>query len=129
MRKRLLILSTIIAFCMLTIESSAQESDVNLYDSPPIGGAMPPSRMPGKKLLSLTVTFDDSNNELTFHDENQDNVIYYIYNEDNVCMAQGVCNFNKEGNYSVLLDLDDGIYTLNVILNNEEYYGRFCIRE
>lgn len=99
-------------------------SQISLRRSYPIGGATRPSRCPAQTTLPVEVFLDYYSGLITFVGNKDDEVSYIIYNEDGDIETSDSCNFNDDGEYSKSLSpLQDGTYTIVVIINEVEYFG------
>ena len=127
MKKFISILIAMLTFCTLTSEDVAENlgAPISLRVRHPIGGATRPSKSPANFLTSLEVVYDSDDDFLYFYDEKDDTVSFFIYNDENVCVSQGACNFNESHSYSMSLGLGTGSYTIIVLINGVEYCGNF----
>ena len=131
MKRLLQILSTVLAFSLITANSFADENSrtqIELRNQIPDSGNTGPSRMPGKHPVALSIIHDASSGTLVFCDENGDCVTYCIYNEGNEYVMQGMCCFDEEGLYSAYIGaLQSGTYCIAVQINGVEFWGTFEI--
>ena len=117
---------------LITIECRADEGDntqISFRRSHPIGGAIPPSKAPGKNQISLCATYNSCNSELCFYDEEDDAVSFFIYSSDSICVSQGVCDFDENHSYATTLSLMPGSYTIVVFINDLEYVGTIDVED
>ena len=133
MKRLFQILSTVLAFSLITAKVFADENSrtqIELRNHIPDTGNTGPSRMPGKHPLALSIIYDASSGTLVFCDENGDGVTYCIYNDESVCLMQGTCCFDEEGLYLAYIGvLQSGTYCIAVQINGVEYHGTFEIEE
>lgn len=103
-------------------------TQICLRRSYPIGGATRPSRCPAQTTSPVEVFLDSYSDLITFVGNNDDEVSFIIYNEDGGVVTFGSCVFNDDGENSTLLSpIQDGTYSIVVIVNEVEYFGTFEI--
>ncbi|OYP60235.1 hypothetical protein [Prevotella sp. P3-122] len=99
-------------------------SQISLRRSYPIGGATRPSRCPAQTTSPVEVYFDFNSGIVTFIGNNDGEVSFIIYNAEGDIETSDSCNFNDNGEYSILLSpLSEGTYTIVVFVNEVEYFG------
>lgn len=132
MKRFFQILSVVSAFSLIIAESYAEGSSgtpIELEKNHYGGTHDGPSRAPGVTSLSLTIEYDVCNSTLVFYDKNGDSVTYCIYNDESMCMMQGMCCFDEEGLYSAYIGaLQSGTYCIAVQINGVEFWGTFEIK-
>lgn len=131
MRKNIKLLAIMFAFTMQSITmwsatTSLYPVSLSYRQEPVLGDNPKPSKAPAHYNIPLSVVFDDDNQQLLVTALAEGGFTYYIYNEGNEIIAQGVLNCSNNDEYTIELALCySGEYELVVIYNGHVFSGTF----
>lgn len=135
MRKNIKLLAIIFALAMQSVTMWAATTSMEpvylSYRHEPVLGDNPkPSKAPVNYTIPLSVILDEENQQLLVTALAEGQFTYYIYNEGNEVITQGILNCCNNGEYTIDLGLCyNGEYELVVIYNNHVFRGTFEIYE
>lgn len=133
MRKNIKLLAIMFAFAMQSMTMwSNPTSTVSLYYRrvPNLGNNPKPSKAPANYVIPLSVILDEENHQLLVTALAEGQFTYYIYNEGNEVITQGILNCYNNGEYTIDFGLCcSGEYELVVIYNDHVFSGTFEIDE
>lgn len=135
MRKNIKLLAIMFAFAMQSMtmwSATTSMYPVSLYHRPTgwTGANPKPSKAPANYTLPLCVILDEENHQLLVTALAEGQYTYYIYNEGNEVITQGVLNCYSNGEYTIdLAQCCSGKYELVVIYNDHVFRGTFEIYE
>lgn len=135
MRKNIKLLAIMFAFAMqsMTVWSATTSMyPVSLYHMPTgwTGDNPKPSKAPANYTIPLSVILYEENQQLLVTAFAEGQYTYYIYNEGNEVITQGVLNCSNNGEYTIDLGLCcSGVYDLVFIYNGHVFSGTFEIDE
>ena len=108
MRKNIKLLAIMFAFAMQSMtmwSATTSMYPVSLYHRPTgwTGANPKPSKAPANYTIPLSVFLDDENQQLLVTALAEGEYTYYIYNESNEIVSQGVLNCSNNGSYGINL--------------------------
>lgn len=133
MRRKIKLLAILFAFTMQSVTMwSATTSTYPVYLSyrqgPLIGNNPKTSKAPAKFIISLSVFFDEESQQLVMQDSFGEVYTYYILNNNEEVVSQGMLDFNSAEEHIVdLWGNLSGLYTLVVVHNGRTFCGTFSI--
>lgn len=96
--------------------------------APKLDGTPRPSKAPANYSLTLSVFLDEDSQQLVMYDPSGETYTYYICNEDEDVISQGVLNFSSSESCTVnLWTYSSGTYDIIVVYNGVTYSGTFEI--
>lgn len=116
--------------CSVMRAESVYGTIVNLYyrHTPKLDGNMKPSKAPANFHLTLNVSLSADSHQLIMQDSFNEVYTYYIYNENEDVVAQGVLDFGSSDIFIVdLWNYPCGPYVLVVVHNGYTFCGSFEI--
>lgn len=131
MKKRICFMAILFAFAMQSVSVwAATQSVTPVYlhykHTPKLDGMPRPSKAPANYTIPLSVVLDDDNQQLLVTALADGQFTYYIYNDGNGVITQGVLNFSGNGSYTIDLGLCcSGEYELVVVYNDHVFSGTF----
>ena len=135
MRKNIKLLAIMFAFAMQSMtmwSTTTSMYPVSLYHRPTgwTGANPKPSKAPANYTIPLSVILDEENQQLLVTALTEGQFTYYIYNESDEVITQGILNCCNNGEYTMDLGLCcSGEYELVVIYNDHVFRGTFEIVE
>lgn len=135
MRKNIKLLAIVFAFAMQSMAmwsatTSMYPVSLSYRQGPLLGSNSKPTKAPAHYSIPLNVVLDDHNQQLLVTALLKGECTYYIYNENNEVITQGVLNCCYNGNYSINLGFcPSGTYTIVVTYNGQEFVGTFELYE
>ena len=133
MRKNIKLLAIMFAFAMQSMtmwSATTSMYPVSLYHRPTgwTGANPKPSKAPANYTIPLSVFLDDENQQLLVTALAEGEYTYYIYNESNEIVSQGVLNCSNNGSYVIYLRFCSyGTYNIEVSYNEHVYEGTFIL--
>ena len=133
MRKNIKLLAIMFAFAMQSMtmwSATTSMYPVSLYHRPTgwTGANPKPSKAPANYTIPLSVFLDDENQQLVVTALAEGEYTYYIYNESNEIVSQGVLNCSNNGSYGINLRFCSyGTYNIEVSYNEHVYEGTFIL--
>lgn len=132
MKQQFKFLTILLAFVIQGITMLATTTStypVYLHYKPnKIDGTPKPSKAPAHFGIPLNVFFDEDSQQLQVKAQAAGEYIYYVFDENNNIMSQGILNCRNNGNYNINLELcDSGTFTVCFIYNEHTFYGTFEI--
>lgn len=135
MRKGIKLLAIMFAFAMQNVTMWAATTSIQpvpLHYTPTgrLGNNPKPSKAPARYSIPLSVVLEDDNQQLLVTALAEGEFTYYIYNESEEVITQGVLTCSNNGYYSINLGLCSyGTYSIVVTFNNQSYVGTFEVLE
>ena len=133
MTKKICFMAILLAFVMQSVSvwSATQcVSPVYLYykHTPKLDGMPKPSKSPANYSLSLSVSYNAESQQLVMQDSSSEVYTYYILNENEEVVSQGILNFSSTNNQTVdLWAYPSGAYTLVIVHGGHTFCGTFDI--
>lgn len=133
MTKKIFYMAMLLAFVMQSVSvwSATQSvSPVYLYykNTPKLDGNPKPSKSPASYNLSLSVSYNAECQQLVMQDSSGEVYTYYIINENEEVVSQGILDFISTDNYTVdLWGYLSGAYTLFIVHGGHTFCGTFDI--
>lgn len=133
MTKKICFMAILLAFIMQNVSVwAATQSVLPVYlyykHTPKLDGMPKPSKSPANYSLSLSVSYNAESQQLVMQDSSGEVYTYYILNENEEVVSQGVLDFSSTDNQTVdLLGYISGTYTLVIVDGGHTFCGTFDI--
>ena len=133
MTKKICLMTILFAFVMQSVSvwaATQSVSPVYLYymHTPKLDGKPIPSKSPANYNLSLSVSYNSECQQLVMQDSSSEVYTYYILNENEEVVSQGILDFSSTGNQTVdLWAYLSGTYTLVIVHGGHTFCGTFDI--
>lgn len=133
MTKKICFMAILFAFVMQSVSVwSATQSVTPVYlyytNTPKLDGMLKPTKAPANFSLSLSVSLNSENQQLIMQDSSGEVYTYYILNDNEEVVSQGILDFSSTDNHIVdLWSYPSGIYTVVVVHNGHDFSGEFEI--
>ncbi len=133
MTKKICFMAILLAFVMQNVSVwAATQSVLPVYlyykHTPKLDGMPKPSKSPANYSLSLSVSYNAESQQLVMQDSSGEVYTYYILNENEEVVSQGVLDFSSTDNQTVdLLGYISGTYTLVIVDGGHTFCGTFDI--
>ena len=133
MTKKICFMAILLAFVMQNVSVwAATQSVLPVYlyykHTPKLDGMPKPSKSPANYSLSLSVSYNAESQQLVMQDSSSEVYTYYILNENEEVVSQGVLDFSSTDNQTVdLLGYISGTYTLVIVDGGHTFCGTFDI--
>lgn len=133
MRKNIRLLAIMFAFTMQSLTLWAATTSiqpVSLYytSTGRLGNNPKPSKAPAHYSIPFSVILDDDNQQLLATALAEGEFTYYVYNESDEIISQGILNCSNNGSYVINLGFCSyGTYRITVTYNEHTYVGMFEI--
>lgn len=133
MTKNIKIMAILFAFLMQSmavwpITNGGNSVYLHYKTDPKSKGINKPAKAPAYKFISLSVFYDDAEQQLKLTDSSNGVYSYTIYGDNEAIMSQGVLNFNNgDILYIDLWGYQSGTYTLEIVYGGCTYSGTFEI--
>lgn len=131
MTKKIYVWAILLAFVMQSMNAWSKTSSLSpvcLYNkhTPKLDGNPKPSKAPANFVLTLSVFIDEDSQQLVMYDPLGETYAYYIYNENEEVISQGVLDFSNSEYCTVdLWTYQSGTYVITIIYNGYTYSGTF----
>lgn len=129
MKKLLSILAILLVFVMQSFTLVPGMTPVLLHFKEPKinGGISGPSRSLGSGMeATIEVYLNEVSDSLLLYSPSEESVTYYIYDADEQEVCNGNVTFSEQGEASIYVGtLGDGIYTIDIVIDNDVYGGDF----
>lgn len=135
MRKNVKSLAIMFAFLMQSVTmwsatTSIYPVPLSYHVDPLLSNNPKPTKAPAHYTSPLSVFLNEENQQLLVTALVEGEYTYYIYNEDNEVITQGVLNCIDNGEYTINLGFCcSGEYDLVVVYNDHVFSGTFEIDE
>lgn len=128
MKQQIKVLAIIFALAIQGINMRAATTStypVDLHYKPnKIDGTPKPSKAPAHYVIPLNVFYDEDTQQLLVNALAAGEYIYYVLDENNNIISQGVLNCRNNGSYSITLNpFQNGIFTVCFVYNGHAFYG------
>lgn len=133
MTKKICLMTILFAFVMQSVSvwaATQSVSPVYLYykHTPKLDGMPKPSKSPANYSLSLSVSYNAESQQLVMQDSSSEVYTYYILNENEEVVSQGILDFSSTDNQTVDLGVYlSGTYTLVIVHGGHTFCGTFDI--
>lgn len=133
MTKKICFMAILLAFVMQNVSVwAATQSVLPVYlyykHTPKLDGMPKPSKSPANYSLSLSVFYNAESQQLVMQDSSGEVYTYYILNENEEVVSQGVLDFSSTDNQTVdLWGYLSGTYTLVIVDGGHTFCGTFDI--
>lgn len=133
MKKKICFMAILFAFVMQSVSvwaATQSVSPVYLYykHTPKLDGNPKPSKSPANYSLSLSVSYNAESQQLVMQDSSSEVYTYYILNENEEVVSQGMLDFSSTDNQTVnLWAYLSGTYTLVMVHDGYTFCGTFDI--
>lgn len=135
MRKNIKLLAIMFAFAMQGVTMWAATTYIHpvlLYyvSTGKLGNNHKPTKAPARNAIPLSIVLDEESQQLLVTALADGEFTYYIYNESEEVVSQGVLICSNNGCYSInLVFFSYGTYNIAVTYNEHTYGGTFEIYE
>lgn len=117
---------TLQSVTMWSATTSVYPVSLSYRQGPLLGSNPKPTKAPAHYRIPLIVVFDDDIQQLLVTALAEGEFAYYIYNESEEVITQGVLACSNNGYYNIDLGFCAyGTYSLVVSYNNHTYVGKF----
>lgn len=133
MTKKICFMAILFAFVMQSVNvwsATLSVTPVYLYykHTPKLDGMPKPSKSPASYNLSLSVAYNAESQQLVMQDSSSEVYTYYILNENEEVVSQGILDFSSIDNHIVdLWTFQSGAYTLAIVHDGYTFCGTFDI--
>lgn len=133
MRKNIKFLAIMFAFAMQSVTmwsatTSMYPVSLSYQQGPLLGNNPKPSKAPAHYSIPLSVSFNAESHQLVIQDSSGEVYTYYILNENEEVVSQGILDFSSADNHIIDLWSNlSGIYTLVVVHDGHTFCGTFDI--
>ena len=133
MTKKICFMAILLAFVMQNVSVwAATQSVLPVYlyykHTPKLDGMPKPSKSPANYSLSLSVSYNAESQQLVMQDSSSEVYTYYILNENEEVVSQGMLDFSSTDNQTVnLWAYLSGTYTLVIVHDGYTFCGTFDI--
>jgi len=133
MTKKICFMAILLAFVMQSVSvwaATQSVSPVYLYykHTPKLDGMPKPSKSPANYSLSLNVSHNADDQQLVMQDSSGEVYTYYILNENEEVVSQGILDFSSIENHDVdLWGYLSGTYILVIVHDGHTFCGTFDI--
>ena len=133
MKKRICFMAILFAFVMQSLSVwAATQSVTPVYlhykQTPKLDGMPKPSKSPASYNLSLSVSYNAEDQQLVMQDSSGEIYTYYILNENEEVVSQGILDFSSTDNYTIdLWSFLRGAYALVIVHGGHTFCGTFDI--
>lgn len=133
MTKIICFMAFLLTFLMQSVcvwSATQSVSPVYLYykNTPKLDGTQKPSKSPANHYLSLSVSINSESQQLLMQDSSGEVYTYYILNDSDDIVSQGILDFSSVENQTVnLWAYLPGLYTLVIVHDVYTYCGTFGI--
>lgn len=133
MKKRICFMAILFAFVMQSLSVwAATQSVTPVYlhykHTPKLDGMPKPSKSPANYSLSLSVSYNADGQQLVMQDSSGEVYTYYILNENEEVVSQGILDFSSTDNYTIdLWAYLSGAYTLVIVHGGHTFCGTFDV--
>lgn len=133
MTKKICFMAILLTFVMQSVSVGAATQSVStvyLYykHTPKLDGTPKPSKSPVNYNLSLSVSYNAESQQLVMQDSSGEVYTYYILNENEEVVSQGILDFGSTDNQTInLWAYLSGTYTLVIVHDGYSFCGTFDI--
>lgn len=135
MKKYLSSLVILVSFVMYSFTGFASCIKANntpvilqLRKAPWIVGNPNPTKSDPNSTPPVCVYLNEESNNLLLYSSSVHSVTYYIYDADEMEVSNGSVSFSEHGDTSIYVGtLNEGTYTIYIVVNNIVYGGEFQI--
>ena len=126
-------MAILFAFAMQSVSVwAATQSVTPVYlhykHTPKLDGMPKPSKSPASYNLSLSVSYNAEDQQLVMQDSSGEIYTYYILNENEEVVSQGILDFSSTDNYTIdLWSFLRGAYALVIVHGGHTFCGTFDI--
>jgi hypothetical protein len=126
MKKLLSVLVIMLSFVMQSFTILPGQTQVYLKFKNKIGGNLGPTKSDPDIESPVSVYLSEASDSLLLYSPSEESVIYYIYDADELEVCNGNVTFSEQGEASVYVGtLDEGIYTIYIVVDVDVYGGEF----
>ena len=133
MTKKICFMAILLTFVMQSVSVGAATQSVSpvyLYykHTPKLDGTTKPSKSPVNYNLSLSESYNAESQQLVMQDSSGEVYTYYILNENEEVVSQGILDFGSTDNQTInLWAYLSGTYTLVIVHDGNSFCGTFEI--
>ena len=133
MKKTICFMAILFAFAMQSVSVwAATQSVTPVYlhykHTPKLDGMPKPSKSPASYNLSLSVSYNAEDQQLVMQDSSGEIYTYYILNENEEVVSQGILDFSSTDNYTIdLWSFLRGAYALVIVHGGHTFCGTFDV--